>query len=79
VAQSAAARGDTELHAFGELGDRELPVLLRLSKNLPVNSVHRKEVATREYADLHGVLLHAARSYATDVKDGSFPGPDHAF
>jgi 3-methyl-2-oxobutanoate hydroxymethyltransferase len=33
----------------------------------------------RQYADLHGVLLDAARSYATDVKEGSFPSPEHAF
>lgn len=33
----------------------------------------------RQYADLHGVLLEAARAYARDVKDGSFPGPEHTF
>ncbi|NKX56582.1 3-methyl-2-oxobutanoate hydroxymethyltransferase [Arthrobacter mobilis] len=33
----------------------------------------------KQYADLHGILLDAARSYAADVKDGSFPGPEHAF
>ncbi|MEO6512198.1 MAG: 3-methyl-2-oxobutanoate hydroxymethyltransferase [Nocardioides sp.] len=33
----------------------------------------------KQYADMHGVLLDAARSYAAEVKDGSFPGPDHTF
>jgi 3-methyl-2-oxobutanoate hydroxymethyltransferase len=33
----------------------------------------------KRYADLHGVLLDAARSYATDVAAGSFPGPEHSF
>jgi 3-methyl-2-oxobutanoate hydroxymethyltransferase len=33
----------------------------------------------KQYADLHGVLLDAARAYATDVRDGTFPGPEHTF
>ncbi|WP_028661005.1 3-methyl-2-oxobutanoate hydroxymethyltransferase [Nocardioides insulae] len=33
----------------------------------------------KKYADLHGVLLDAARSYADDVRAGSFPGPEHTF
>ena len=33
----------------------------------------------KQYADLHGVMLEAARSYAAEVKDGSFPGPEHTF
>lgn len=33
----------------------------------------------KQYADLHGVLLDAARSYAADVKAGTFPGPEHTF
>jgi 3-methyl-2-oxobutanoate hydroxymethyltransferase len=33
----------------------------------------------KQYADLHGVLLDAARSYAADVKNGSFPGHEHSF
>ncbi|MGZ4455212.1 MAG: 3-methyl-2-oxobutanoate hydroxymethyltransferase [Nocardioides sp.] len=33
----------------------------------------------KQYADLHGVLLQAARDYATDVKGGTFPGPEHTF
>ena len=28
-------------------------------------------------ADLHGVLLDAAKAYADDVKAGTFPGPEH--
>jgi 3-methyl-2-oxobutanoate hydroxymethyltransferase len=30
----------------------------------------------KPYADLRGTILAAARSYAADVADGSFPGPD---
>jgi 3-methyl-2-oxobutanoate hydroxymethyltransferase len=33
----------------------------------------------KRYADLHGVLLAAARAYAGDVQAGTFPGPEHAF
>jgi 3-methyl-2-oxobutanoate hydroxymethyltransferase len=33
----------------------------------------------KQYADLHGVLLGAARQYAAEVADGSFPGPEHTF
>jgi len=33
----------------------------------------------KQYADVHGVLLDAARAYAADVKDGTFPGPEHTF
>ena len=33
----------------------------------------------KQYADLHGVLLDAARAYSADVKAGTFPGPEHTF
>src|SRR6188472_2760006 len=33
----------------------------------------------KQYADVHGVLLDAARAYADDVKTGAFPGPEHTF
>jgi 3-methyl-2-oxobutanoate hydroxymethyltransferase len=33
----------------------------------------------KQYADLHGTLLEAAKSYAADVADGSFPAPEHTF
>ena len=33
----------------------------------------------KQYADLHGVLVEAARAYAADVADGTFPGPEHTF
>ena len=33
----------------------------------------------KQYADLHGVLLDAARAYADEVRSGAFPGPDHTF
>ena len=33
----------------------------------------------KQYADVHGVLLDAARAYAADVKAGTFPGPEHTF
>ena len=33
----------------------------------------------KQYADLHSVLLEAAKSYSADVKSGGFPGPEHTF
>lgn len=33
----------------------------------------------KRYADLRGALAHAARAYADDVREGRFPGPEHAF
>ena len=33
----------------------------------------------KQYADLHGVLLDAARAYADEVRNGTFPGPEHTF
>src|SRR3954469_3137632 len=33
----------------------------------------------KQYADVHGVLLQAARDYAEDVRAGTFPGPEHTF
>ena len=33
----------------------------------------------KQYADVHGVLLDAARTYADDVRAGTFPGPEHTF
>ncbi len=33
----------------------------------------------KQYADVHTVLLDAARAYADDVRAGTFPGPDHTF
>ena len=33
----------------------------------------------KQYADLRGVLLDAAKAYADDVRTGSFPSPEHTF
>ncbi|MEO5710205.1 MAG: 3-methyl-2-oxobutanoate hydroxymethyltransferase [Nocardioidaceae bacterium] len=33
----------------------------------------------KQYADLHAVLLGAAREYVADVQGGTFPGPEHTF
>ena len=33
----------------------------------------------KQYADVHDVLLQAARAYDADVKAGTFPGPEHTF
>jgi 3-methyl-2-oxobutanoate hydroxymethyltransferase len=33
----------------------------------------------KKYADLRGELLRAAQEYATEVRDGVFPGPEHSF
>ncbi|MBD8869921.1 3-methyl-2-oxobutanoate hydroxymethyltransferase [Nocardioides donggukensis] len=39
----------------------------------------RMATFVKQYADLHGVLLDAARAYADDVRGGTFPGPEHTF
>ena len=39
----------------------------------------RMATFVKQYADLHGVLLDAARAYADDVRGGTFPGPEHSF
>jgi 3-methyl-2-oxobutanoate hydroxymethyltransferase len=33
----------------------------------------------KQYADVAGVLLDAARAYTADVRSGEFPGPEHTF
>jgi 3-methyl-2-oxobutanoate hydroxymethyltransferase len=33
----------------------------------------------KRYADLRGVITEAAASYARDVSDGTYPGPEHSF
>jgi 3-methyl-2-oxobutanoate hydroxymethyltransferase len=33
----------------------------------------------KRYADLRGVITEAAASYARDVAEGSYPGPEHSF
>jgi 3-methyl-2-oxobutanoate hydroxymethyltransferase len=33
----------------------------------------------KQYADVHSVLLEAAKAYAADVAAGTFPGPEHTF
>ena len=33
----------------------------------------------KQYADLHAVMRDAAAAYAADVRDGTFPGPEHTF
>ena len=33
----------------------------------------------KQYADVHGILLEAAKAYAEDVRAGTFPGPEHTF
>ena len=33
----------------------------------------------KQYADLRSVLLDAARAYDSEVKDQSFPAPEHTF
>lgn len=33
----------------------------------------------KKYADLHGVMLEAAREYAADVASGTFPAAEHSF
>jgi 3-methyl-2-oxobutanoate hydroxymethyltransferase len=33
----------------------------------------------KKYADLHSILSEGARQYATEVRDGTFPGQEHTF
>ena len=33
----------------------------------------------KQYADLHGVLLGAARAWADDVTSGAYPAPEHTY
>ena len=33
----------------------------------------------KKFADVRTALLDGAREYAAEVRDGSFPGPDHSF
>jgi len=33
----------------------------------------------KRYADLHGIMLEAAKAYAADVAEGSFPAAEHSF
>ena len=39
----------------------------------------RMATFVKQYADVHGVLLDAARAYADEVRNGTFPGPEHTF
>jgi len=33
----------------------------------------------KRYADLRGVITDAARAYADEVANGTYPGPEHSF
>jgi 3-methyl-2-oxobutanoate hydroxymethyltransferase len=33
----------------------------------------------KRYAELHDVMLGAARTYADEVTNGAFPAPEHGF
>ncbi len=39
----------------------------------------RMPTFVKQYADLHGELLRAAQEYDADVKNRTFPGPEHTF
>jgi 3-methyl-2-oxobutanoate hydroxymethyltransferase len=39
----------------------------------------RMPTFVKQYADLHGELLRAARAFDSDVKGRTFPGPEHTF
>ncbi|QKD04058.1 3-methyl-2-oxobutanoate hydroxymethyltransferase [Mesorhizobium loti] len=42
-------------------------------------TVDRVPKFVKEYADLRGVIAHAAERYASEVRSRTFPGPDHVF
>jgi len=33
----------------------------------------------KKYADLHGILTHAVQTFAAEVRDGTYPGPEHGY
>jgi 3-methyl-2-oxobutanoate hydroxymethyltransferase len=33
----------------------------------------------KRYADLRGLLTTAAQQFAAEVRDGAYPGPEHAY
>ncbi|HUT53635.1 MAG TPA: 3-methyl-2-oxobutanoate hydroxymethyltransferase [bacterium] len=39
----------------------------------------RKMTMVKKYADLHAVISDAVSAYAKEVREGSFPGPEHCF
>lgn len=39
----------------------------------------RMPTFVKQYADLHGVLLEAAKAYGDEVRSGEFPGAEHTF
>ncbi len=39
----------------------------------------RRRGSSSSYADLHGVMLEAAKAYADEVVNGSFPAAEHSF
>ncbi|MFP5314220.1 MAG: 3-methyl-2-oxobutanoate hydroxymethyltransferase [Actinomycetes bacterium] len=39
----------------------------------------RQAKFVKQFADVRSVLTQAARAYGDEVRDGSFPGPDHSF
>ena len=58
----------------------ETTVPVTVDELLPlVRAVTRSARRTLVVADLHGVMLAAARAYAHDVQAGNFPGSEHAF
>ena len=42
-------------------------------------SPHPMPRLVKAFADLRGTLLAAAREYASEVRDGVFPGPDQTY
>jgi 3-methyl-2-oxobutanoate hydroxymethyltransferase len=42
-------------------------------------TVDRVPKFVKEYANLRGVISHAASTYAAEVRSRAFPGPDHVF
>lgn len=42
-------------------------------------TVDRVPKFVKEYADVRAVISHAAARYATDVRNRTFPGPEHVF
>ncbi|GAA0998662.1 hypothetical protein GCM10009555_098400 [Acrocarpospora macrocephala] len=45
----------------------------------PRREARRRLRFVKRYADLHGALTAAARTFAAEVEAGVFPGPEHPF
>lgn len=80
----ADAKAVQEAGAFAvliEMVPADLGAELTAAREVPTFGLNTGRLSrfVKQYADLHAVLLDAARTSAGEVKDGTFPGPEHTF